>query len=131
MADRCGRVLATDASHRAVAIATELTADRPEVTCAVSALPDLPPGAREVDLTLVTEVLHYLTDAGRAAAISRLAGQRGEVVSVHWRHLAHDAHVSGADAADELGAGLAAAGWWRSVRHDDADFVVEGWLASH
>ncbi len=129
VAARCGRILATDASPGAVAIASRLVADRTDVTCAVSALPDLPPGASEVDLTLVTEVLHYLTDADRSATITRIASQRGEVVSVHWRHLAHDAHVSGADAADQLGAGLAAAGWWRGVRHDDADFVVEGWLA--
>jgi hypothetical protein len=130
VADRCERVLATDASSRAVEIAARLTAGRPEITCAVSALPDLPAGAGEVDLTLVTEVLHYLDDADRAESVSRLSRQHGELVSVHWRHLADDAHVSGADAADELGAGLAAAGWWRSVRHDDADFVVEGWLAA-
>ncbi|MEP6815833.1 MAG: class I SAM-dependent methyltransferase [Marmoricola sp.] len=127
LAERCAAVLATDASPRAVELAATLTADRPHVVCTVSALPRVPADANAADLTVAAEVLYYLPEPARAAAIEALADQSGELVSVHWRHHPHDAHVSGTEVTDELGDAVARQGWTPAVRHDDVDFVLAAW----
>lgn len=125
---RCARVLATDAAPTAVRLTRELLDGRDGATCAVSALPDVPGAALPADLVVVAEVLYYLPDEPRAAALAALAALSGELVTVHWRHHPHDAHLSGADVTLELDEALTSRGWTSTVRHDDVDFVLAGWV---
>lgn len=128
LAERCARVVATDASPTAVRLTERLTSAAPHVRCEVSHLPDRPDEAAAVDLTVVAEVLYYLPDDERAQALAMLTRQHGEIACVHWRHDPDDAYLSGAAVTDELGAALTAAGWKLAWRHDDLDFVMGGWL---
>ncbi|MGI9156122.1 MAG: class I SAM-dependent methyltransferase [Marmoricola sp.] len=123
----CDDVLATDASPTAVELASALTAGQPRVRCGVSALPEIPAECQAADLTIVAEVLYYLPQRARAAAIGALVDQSGELVSVHWRHHPHDGHVSGTEVTDELGVALVEHGWGAALRHDDVDFVLAAW----
>lgn len=127
LADRCDRVLATDASPEAVTLTVSLTAGQPHIECAVSALPAVPDRGRGADLTIVAEVLYYLPSPARATSIDALAGQAGELVTVHWRHHPHDAHLSGAAVTEELAEVMKAQGWTSVARHDDLDFVLAAW----
>lgn len=127
LAERCDDVVATDASPTAVGLASSLTNAQGNVRCAVSTLPELPDECRGADLTIAAEVLYYLPEPARRATIRGLAEQSGELVSVHWRHHPHDAHVSGAEVTDELGTALTQHGWNVAIRHDDVDFVLAAW----
>jgi hypothetical protein len=129
LAERCDSVFSTDAAPTAV----ELTRDRcrgAHVECEVSRLPTFPDAATRADLTVVPEVLYYLPDEPRAATVARLARQRGEVVVVTWRHHPDDAHISGAASVEELDVALVDAGWGRTVKHDDQDFVLAIWTTA-
>ncbi|WP_409484744.1 class I SAM-dependent methyltransferase [Arsenicicoccus dermatophilus] len=136
LARRCGSVLASDASATAALLAGELARQHgvSSMTAATHALPDPPPadvlGGGPVDLVVLSEVLYYLPERTRAATVRTvldLLAPGGEVVSVHWRHHPHDAHLSGAEATAELHEALADCGLTRAVRHDDADFVSAHW----
>lgn len=138
LAPRCGAVVATDASPSAV----DLTAARlagvaaeVEVVTGVSALPDRPAAAVGCDLVVLSEVLYYLSDAGRAALPGMLAAATAgsahpaEVVAVTWRHHPHDGFLSGEQAHRQLGQALEGAGWRSAVDHHEADFVLSTWAA--
>lgn len=135
LTDRCGRVSATDAAPTAVELTRDLLQDK-GADVSVSALPRLAVPAASFDLIVASEVLYYLDEASRqasydvvlAAAADPEPGHAPEVVAVHWRHHPHDAHLSGAQVTAELDARLAAAGWQRRVRHEDADFVTGHWV---
>lgn len=131
LADRCEQVLATDVSARAVGITGARAAAQRNVGVCRHELPARP-RRRTFDLVVVSEVLYYLPASARAQAIALLdavtaAAASAEVVSVHWRHLPHDAQVSGAAVTDEIDQGLRARGWAERFRHDDVDFVLGGW----
>lgn len=121
------RVLATDASKEAVALAAVRTKDLAPVSTAVSALPEVPDEVAQADLVVVAEVLYYLDDHARAQAVVNLAGMGAEVVGVNWRHHPDDAYVSGADALAELDEAMRAAGRVRACWHDERDFVLASW----
>jgi trans-aconitate methyltransferase len=127
LGERCDRVLATDASPTAVRLTADRTRDAPRVRALVSRLPVRPVEAAAVELTVVAEVLYYLSDEERARTRSMLRNQAGELVSVHWRHHPDDAYLSGAAATEELDADLTSAGWTAAWRHDDTDFAMAGW----
>ena len=132
LADRCDRVVGSDLSAHAVGLSRALVAGRAHVEVVENALPDVPAAASGAELVVLSEVLYYLPAPARAATIGRIddlmrpAG-RAELVSVHWRHHPHDAHLSGADLTTELDARLAGRGWTPAVRHDDTDFVLATW----
>src|SRR5699024_4520088 len=92
---RCRRVVATDRSPCAVALTTQLCADRPGTRVRRQVLPDnLPPGENP-ELVVLSEVLYYLSeqDRGRTYEVLQtcLSPATGtEVVAVHWRHRGHD-----------------------------------------
>ena len=127
LARRCGSVVATDASPRAVELATERTASRDQVTCAVGRLPGVPQIARGADLVVVAEVLYYLPDEDRTTLLDRLVGWAAEIALVHWRHHPHDAWLSGADVHAETAARLDS-GHEHVVQHLDRDFVLDSWV---
>lgn len=127
---RCGHVLASDLSARAVELSAELLAGAPNVLVAIHRLPAAPPDP-PYDLLAVTEVLYYLPDQDRLACYRMLAAASGagaELVTVHWRHLPHDAYLSGEAVTRELGDALTDLGWQPRSRTDDPDFVLASWV---
>lgn len=137
LAQRCATLLATDGSERAVELTAELTAHQPNVRARTHRLPLPPPdGPRaeppQFDLVVAAEVVYYLSEPDRWETyrlVERVARRdRAEVVTVHWRHLPHDAFLSGAAVTDEMGTAMAQRGWRQAVRHDDVDFVLASWF---
>jgi SAM-dependent methyltransferase len=136
LADRCERVLATDASPVAVELTSTTCADAPGVRVAALRLPaargevtaaELVPPPAAPDLVVLSEFLYYLDAAGRAATlelVDRTAAARAEVLAVHWRHRPDDAWLSGADTQTEILRALTKRGWTRRVDHREPDFVV-------
>lgn len=132
LSDRCGHVLATDASPTAVQITREHAAGRDGVEVREHRLPQRPSfDLSALDLLIVPEVLYYLPADERAQTcelLDTVAGPgQAELVAVHWRHHPHDAYLSGAHVTDELGGEMVRRGWSASVRHDDPDFVLASW----
>lgn len=143
IAPRCDRVLATDASCRAI----ELTRERVQaagvdnVRVEGNALPQLPAaltppvGVSECqveppDLIVLSEVLYYLNDDDRAATwrlVRELAGSGTDVVAVHWRPQPDGGRLSGEAVQRELNDHLIAADWCRVVTHTDEEFVMACW----
>ncbi len=126
LAPRATRVLATDASAEAVSLTRTRCQDLSEVTVRRLALPT-EPAAGSFDLVVISEFFYYLTAADRRAALTMIdaqLGPDGELVSLHWRHKPHDAHLSGAEVQLEIGRQLQPLGWRPVVRHDDRDFVL-------
>ena len=133
LASRCELVLASDASQQAVRIATALTQGQASVHVRHLRLPSRPTAKPAFDLVIVAEVLYYLSASDRAQTVHLLDTVTrnvpdAEVVAVHWRHHPHDAHLSGVDVTEELGAGLMDRSWSPAVRHDDTDFVIASWV---
>lgn len=127
LAERCNVVLATDASGVAVASWHDLPDG---FTAQVSALPAVPAGASGADLVVLSEVLYYLDAPDRAVTAAAVADIGAEVVAVNWRHHPHDAHLSGAEALDELRDALIARGFTPQARHEEPDFVLCSLLPS-
>lgn len=131
LADRCGRVTASDLSPRAVQLTEHLLAGIPHATAVVSRLPEVPSLAEPPDLVVLSEVLYYLPDEDRARsleAVGRVAAAPAEVVVVHWRHHPDDAFLPGAAATEEADTRLRRGGWTRHTWHDDPDFVAASWV---
>jgi len=99
LAERCGQVLAWDASASAARSAASRTAGLPNVCVRHAAIPgDWPPG--QFDLIVFSEVLYYF--AGRALGEVLDAGVAslrpgGTLLAVHWRHPVADYPRSGDD----------------------------------
>jgi len=132
LSDRCGHVLATDGSPRAVGITSALVDGRDGVEVREHRLPErLSFDVPAFDLLVVAEVLYYLPADERARTCELLhavaARGQAEIIAVHWRHHPHDAHLSGEQVTGELGRELLRRGWSASVRHDDPDFVLASW----
>ncbi len=127
---RCDRVLASDAAPEAVRITAERTSALDAVRVEVSALPDRPEQARDAGLTVVSEVLYYLDDDTRRTCLAMLADQSGELLSVHWAHHPHDAHLSGVAVTAELSFALRSRGWSSLVTHREDDFVLASWRSA-
>jgi SAM-dependent methyltransferase len=131
LAERCGTVLAGDASARAVELTTARCGPLPNVAVRRSALPAAPGRCPDAgfDLVVVAEFLYYLSPEDRLASLARvdaLAAPAGaEVVAVHWRHRPHDGWLSGADVQQEIVAFLGQRGWSGAVHLDDPDFVLD------
>ena len=130
LAERCDRVLATDGSTEAVALARRACAGLGTVVAKRHRLPeplpaDWPAG---FDLVVLGEFLYYLADADRSATVelvSALAAPTAELLAVHWRHAPHDAWLSGAAVQAEVVARLTRSGWVHRTRHRDPDFGID------
>lgn len=129
---RSERLLATDASPAACRLTADRLADSPDVRVGVHLLPDPPPGDRRFDLVLLSEVLYYLDDQGRAAAARTVGAVTdpsadAEVLAVCWREQPSDAAVSGEESLRELHSALQATGWSSVAQHQDEEFVLRSW----
>lgn len=125
LADRVGRLTASDGSTVAVLLAEKRCADLDHVDVRVSTLPEAPLDG-PVELVVAAEFLYYLPD--RDAALEALWGATapgGHLVTMHWRHLPDDAHLSGAAMQDEVAAYAEQHGARRLVHHLDEDFRLD------
>ena len=129
LAHRCDRVLASDASSRAVELTRTACAAERNVAVQVLRLPDAPtdPSFRP-DLVVLSEFVYYLDDHDRAASlrvIDECAAPAAEIVAVHWRHIPEDAWLSGAATQTEIVARLGAGDWRPALHHADEEFVID------
>jgi len=126
LAKRCDRLESSDVSSIAVEAAQQGTSGLSNVRVRVARLPDDPapyePG--ECDLVVLSEVLYYLDEPNRIAAVdlaASLLAPNGHLVVVHFREHPFDAHCSGEqgnrEVVDRIGAPL--------VHHLDEGFVLD------
>lgn len=131
LAGRCDRVLATDLSAEAVALATSRLAPFSSVHVAQSSVPHRPEGLDESpDLLVFSEVLYYLHPADRAAAYAlanAVAAPNADFLLVNWAPQPEDAYDSGVAVFNEANDALNALGWGRLVTHTDIEFVLGCW----
>lgn len=131
LAMRSGRVLATDASPRAVAITRSRCATNPQVEALVGVLPELPDAlGGAADLVVLSEVLYYLTPDQRAATAKTVRAActpDADVLAVHWSERPEDALADGLDCHRELDWRLLEAGFGRLVAHRDEEFTLTLW----
>ena len=126
LATRADRVVASDASPRAVALAAlpPDVAGRVDLSVAqLPAAPPIPPGT--ADLVVLSEILYYLDDADRARTVELardVLAPGGDLVAVHWLPRADDAHTSGGPVHAWL---QSLPGWTGLVHHDDEAFVLD------
>jgi Nodulation protein S (NodS) len=132
LADRCDRVLATDASAIAVQIARNRCAAKSNVFLSQLALPAediLLASPAEPDVIVLAEFLYYLAPEDRDATldvITKVAAGSAEVIALHWRHRPDDAWLSGAEMQAEIVDGLANRSWRHTQHHLDEDFILDG-----
>jgi SAM-dependent methyltransferase len=131
---RCDSLWATDGSAEAAEITRARLARRTGHGCHVevaeNTLPSVPAGLPPVDLIILSEVLYYLDEPGRAANVAALAAASHEgtdIVAVHWWPEPESAWTSGAQSQREVNDALGARGWGRVVTHTDAEFVLACW----
>ena len=125
LASRVERLTASDGSAAAVRLAQERCADLGHVDVRRSSLPHVPV-AHPVDLVVAAEFLYYLPDRVAALdALWRATVRGGHLLSMHWRHLPDDAHLSGEQMQDEFGAFARQRGARRLVHHLDEDFRLD------
>jgi SAM-dependent methyltransferase len=128
LAERCDRVLASDAAEAAVALTATECRGLGNVMCRVLRLPAVPADLGAPDLIVLSEFFYYLADAARAKTIGLLdqvAAADCEVLAVHWRHVPSDAWLGGSGAQQEIVTRLASLGWTHRVHHDDEEFVLD------
>lgn len=114
LAWQCDRLVAIDVSDRALALARERLADRPDVWLSRAAFPEQMP-AGPWDLAVCSEVLYYLDQAALDLAAQRLAEvlhAGGTVLAVHWRAATRTYPCRGDDVHELL---LDRLGKWHSL----------------
>lgn len=127
LASRCERLLASDLSHHAVAIARNRCASLDHVHIHQQDLPaEWPDAAGPFDLIVLSEVGYFLTASAMnalAACCARSLDAAGTIVACDWRpHFAERALPT-----DEVHAAIDALGLARIVRHEEDDFVLQVW----
>ncbi|MCO5103944.1 MAG: nodulation S family protein [Burkholderiaceae bacterium] len=126
LARRCKRLLASDGSEAAVALARRRLADMGQVQVRQAWLPDEWPEGR-FDLIVLSEFLYYL----RPQAIAQVAQQAraallpgGTVVACHWRAPIAGCALGGDAVHRQLRADLALP---QALSCVDADFCLDLW----
>ncbi|MGJ7615394.1 MULTISPECIES: class I SAM-dependent DNA methyltransferase [unclassified Variovorax] len=127
LAARCDRLLSSDFSAQAVALARERTIGCPHVRIARHTLPvDWPRDEGPFDLIVLSEVGYFLQrdDMQRVAEqCSESLDEGGTLVACDWRPDFSERSLSTADVHGMLaGIGLA-----RLVLHEEDDFVLQVW----
>ena len=127
LAPRCGQLLASDFSPRAVAAAHERTRGLAHVRVEAQRLPEdwpHPPGG--FDLIVLGE-LGYFLDAQRMQAVAQCCGETlardGTLLACHWLPPFEDRRL----ATDEVHGMLDALGLPCVARYRDADFEIAVW----
>jgi hypothetical protein len=131
LSPRCDWVLATDASAEAAQITRRRCAGLSNVEVARRSLPDPPTdhgASGPPDLVVLAEFLYYLDRDARARTLDMIttaSAPVAEVMSLHWRHRAADAWLSGEDMQTEIIHTLTRLGWHQLVHHEEPDFVLD------
>lgn len=125
LAARCDRLLATDTSERAVALARARLAGHPGVRVERLAVPHEWPETGPFDLIVLSEIGYYLDDADLSGLVGRTAASLtadGVVLACHWRHSVADYPVPGDAVHERLRShpGLAVL-----ASHVEADFLLD------
>ena len=132
LAPRVDHLIASDVSEVGVALARSRCRGLAGVEISVSALPEIPLGARgePVELVVVAECLYYVEDLA-AAFDSVWASCRpgAHVVFVHWAHHPHDAYRSGPAMHAEVSIDAMRRRCARVVLHVDDDFLLDVYQA--
>ncbi|MDO9402845.1 MAG: class I SAM-dependent methyltransferase [Polaromonas sp.] len=137
LATRCDRLLASDGSAPALAIARDRLQSMPNVELRQAWLPDDWPaglpgssageGRPGFDLVVFSELGFYLDTAQLSVLIARMKASLasgGTVLACHWRHPVEGHALDG----DAVHAALAAQlDMPRLLRHEEADFLLEVW----
>lgn len=125
LASRCARLLATDVSRRALALAQARVGDAPQVVFEAATHPREWP-ARRFDLVVFSEVGYYLDAHDFAVTVDRLGTSlvpTGTLVACHWKPAFDEAHRTGGQVHAALAAAFGDAGW----HYEDEDFVLDAW----
>lgn len=104
LAARSHRLLAVDASTRAVATASRRLADKPWVEVRQAIVPEDWPRDRTFDLVVLSELLYYLDKATLSELLDLTVAtlsDRGTLVVAHWRPVVAD-HLLTGDAVHEI-----------------------------
>ena len=128
IAPRCDRLVASDASEKALAIARARLANQANVTLECRVTPDDWPSGR-FDLIVLSEFGYFMPDDALARLARRCPDaltESGVVVACHWRHAADDFFRSGDAVHAELQRHFP---WQRAAHHVEADFVLDVWCA--
>lgn len=127
LAARCGRLLASDFSDRAVQITQERTRELTNVRVEQHALPgDWPRDAGPFDLIVLSEVGYFLqrADMQRVAECCKASlAADGTLVACDWRPGFEQRSLP----TDEVHGILGALGLARLVLHEEDDFVLHAW----
>jgi hypothetical protein len=126
LATRCDRLLISDGSAAAVALAGRRVAELAHVRVVQAWTPEQWPEGL-FDLIVISEVAYYLDaamlSAFAAKALASLA-RGGDLVACHWRHAMSDCRWSGDAVHEALADALPIPRTWSLV---DPDFRLEVW----
>ncbi len=128
LAPRCTRLLASDASPDAVALATMAVASHRNVSVERHRLPEDWP-ARAFDLIVLSELLYFIDANGRdriAASARDSAGRSGTVIACDWRDPIDGYDLRGEEAHRHFERALRLP---RLFEYVDDDFVLTAWSA--
>lgn len=126
LADRCHDLLCCDTSGRAIELAAQRLANKPNVRLQQARLPEQWPSGR-FDLIVLSELCYYLD----AADLERLIGcalralnRGGTLLACHWRPVIEGCPLTGDQVHARLHEGL---GMPRLLRHEEPDLLLEVW----
>jgi SAM-dependent methyltransferase len=126
LAERCGRLLATDGSEKAVELARSRLAASTNVEVRRAWLPDEWPDGR-FDLIVFSEVGYFMDAATltwTAQCIRTSIGASGTLLACHWRRQADDCEIDGNQVHAILNACLALP---KVLAYADEDILLEVW----
>jgi hypothetical protein len=127
LAVRCDRLLCTDGSARAVALATRRLGDHAQVSVQQAWVPEDWPEA-QFDLIVISELGYFLTPAGLQALVARAMqslNPGGTLLACHWRRAIAGCELNGDTVHDTLGHHIAAS---PALTMLDADFRLDLWF---
>jgi cyclopropane fatty-acyl-phospholipid synthase-like methyltransferase len=126
LASRCDRLIASDGSSRAVALARARTAGSPHVQVRQAWVPDEWPEER-FDLIVISELGYFLSRESLDALALKAKGSLlagGTLMACHWRRGSDDCALTGDDVHACLEHGLALP---RVTHLLEADFRIDVW----
>lgn len=126
LAQRCDRLMVSDGSAKAVALARQRLALLPHVDVRQSWVPAQWPD-EAFDLVVISELGYFLsaTDLSLLASKTRLSLRvGGSVLACHWRWKSDDCEFAGDEVNRRIGEGLALP---KLLHLQDADFVIDVW----
>lgn len=126
LAERCDRLIVSEGSERAVALARQRTAELRQVEVRKAWVPDEWPAER-FDLIVVSELGYFLSGEALAAFITKARAsllEGGSVLACHWRHGSDDCEFDGDEVHRRLEASLAMP---RLCHVFEDDFRIDLW----